>query len=466
MPSKHKTITLVLLALTQLIVIVDSSIVNIALPAIKEALHFSNDSLQWVITAYILFFGGSLMLGGRFSDRLGRRKLLIVGVAGFTFASLLLGLSRSSGVLILLRCIQGVSAAIMTAAALSILLTTFREGHERHKALSVWGFVGAAGGAIGVIMGGVLTQHLGWRWIFFVNVPVGVLVLIGVLLYIEEDTPKTDNQKLDLPGAALITGGVMSIVYALSRAPQIGWKTPTTVASFLTGILLFTGFYLNEKRTTHPIIPFSIFRMRSVSGGNIVMMLVTAVGMGQFFFNALYLQNILHYSPSTAGAAFLPIPIGIAVTIIFVPRLLNRVGFKRLLLIGVILTGIGAYLLALLTTHSSYLMDIVPAFLLLGMGLGMALVSTNVAATSGVADNKSGLASGLINTSQQIGGALGIAALTVVATMDTKVSGMITMQGYHRVYVGIVILVALSVLVTLFVLQVPQSIDSKTEPED
>ncbi len=458
--QNHKTILLILLTLTQLLVIIDGSIVNIALPALKDTLHFSNTSLQWVITAYILSFGGALLLGGRLADRFGRRKLLIVGTSGFTIASLLLGLSQTSLMLITLRGVQGVSAAIMTSAALAILLAAFREGHERNRALSIWGLASSAGGALGVLLGGVLTEQWGWQSIFLINVPVGMIILIGIMKYLQQDTVKSTVRSLDVPGAITITGGIVSLVYALSQAPLIGWTAPATVISAIAGIILCAGFFFIEMRSRHPLIPLSIFKIRSVSAGNIAMLILTAIGMGQFYFNSLYLQNILHYSSADAGLAFLPIPIAIAVTIAFVPRLLKRFGYRHVLVAGTILMGAGACVLTTFTQTTSYVTAIVPAFLLIGAGFGSAVVATNVAATSGVAHEQSGIVSGLVNTSQQVGGALGIAVLTLLASGHAS-SNIIDMPGYHMAYLGIVGLVALLLIVSLGLRGLPnQSTDA------
>jgi EmrB/QacA subfamily drug resistance transporter len=445
----HKTLLLTLLTLTQLLVVIDGSIVNIALPALKNGLDFSNTSLQWVITAYILSFGGMLLLGGRIADRFGRRKLLIAGTAGFTTTSLLLGLSQTSLMLIVLRSIQGVSAAVMASAALAILLTVFREGHERNRALSIWGLAGSAGGAIGVLLGGILTEQWGWRSIFLVNVPVGIVILSGMQRYLQEDTAKASAKPLDVPGAIAITSGIMGLIYALAQAPLIGWTAPTTVVSAIAGIILCAGFFFIEKRSPHPIVLLSIFRLRSVSAGNIAMLVLTAMGMGQFYFNSLYLQNILRYSSADAGLAFLPIPVAIAATIMFVPRLLKRFGYRHVLTIGVILMGVGACILTTFNETTSYVATIIPAFVLLGAGLGMGIVATNVAATSGVTHEQSGMVSGLVNTSQQVGGAFGIAILTLLASDSTSSATTFSMSGYHMAYLGVVGLVILLLIIAL-----------------
>jgi len=455
---------LLLLALSQFLVVLDSAIVNVALPAIKEALHFDTASLQWVITAYILTFGGFLMLGGRMADLFGRRKMLISGIMGFTTLSLLIGLAPNSTVLIVLRALQGLAAAFMSPAALSILLTTFKEGPERNKALSVWSVVASGGAAAGVFLGGLITQTLGWQWNFFVNVPIGIIAALGVIKYVPEHIKEAADKHLDLPGAALVTTGLMALVYGLTQAPEAGWGSWHTMLPLAASIALLAAFIWNESRATHPLVPLSIFKNRNVVGGNLVMLPIVAGGLGSFFFCSLYVQNVLGYSPITSGLAFLPIPIVIGLVSTRAPRLLGRFGFKKMLLAGTTFVGLGMLSMALMNEHASYLANILPGFLLLGVGMGLSFVAVTVAATSGVPANQSGLASGLVNTSNQIGAALGIAVLAVIAAATTTsalangtAETAANLLGYQHAFFTAAGLLVVALLVTIFVIREPNN---------
>ncbi len=460
--NPNRPMILLLLSLAMFMVILDSAIVNVALPAMKVALHFDTSSLQWVLTAYILTFGGFLMLGGRTADLFGRRLLLVLGIAGFSLFSLLLGLTSSSVVLIALRALQGLAAAFMAPTALSILLTTFEEGQERNRALSVWSMVAAGGGAVGVFLGGVLTQYLGWQWCFFVNVPAGIIVIVGILRYVPSQKEDVSERHLDLPGAVLVTGGLIALVYALTQIPQAGW-TKSTLITLGVSIVLLAAFLFNEARVEHPLMPLTIFRSRNVSGGNLVMLPVVAGALGMFFFISLYVQNVLHYSPSLSGLSFLPLPIIIGIISLQAPRLLNRFGFKPMLITGASLMIIGTFLLSFLTPVSSYVTNLLPAFLILAVGMGLSFVAVTVAATSGIPDHETGLASGLINTSQQLGGALGLAVLTVVASTTTATDlasgkGLVqaSMHGYQMVFLCSAALMVVALLVSIFIIHTPK----------
>lgn len=413
--TRNQKLILGLLSLAMFLVILDSAIVNIALPAIKAALHVNDAALQWVLTAYILTFGGFLLLGGRTADLYGRRRVLIAGVAGFVVCSLLIGLSGSGPLLITLRTLQGLAAAFMAPTALSILLTTFPEGPERNQALSIWSVVAAGGGAAGVFLGGVITQYLGWRWCFFVNVPVGLIAIPFLLKHLPAHSDEAADKHLDLPGAVLVTGGLMALVYALTSLAQAGLTSPQTWATGLASLILIAGFLFNESRTPHPLMPLSIFRLRNVVGGNLVMLPIVAGALGMFFFVSIYIQNILHYSPIVSGTAFLPLPIIIGLISIMAPALLSRFSVKSLVVTGTGLTTAGTLWLSSLGTHSTYFGHLLPAFLVLALGFGISFVAVTIAATTGVPHGEAGLASGLINTSQQVGGALGLAVLTVVS---------------------------------------------------
>ena len=462
MNRSHKII-LLLLSLTMFLVVLDSAIINVALPAIKKALHFDTAALQWVLTAYILTFGGFLMLGGRTADLYGRRKVLVIGIAGFSLFSLLIGLSLSSTMMVLLRACQGLAGALMAPSALSILLTTFKEGDERNRALSIWSIVASGGAAAGVFLGGLLTQYLGWRWCFFVNVPIGIMTIIGILKYIpvisKEDKPK----HLDLPGAVLITTGLMTLVYSLTLATSAGWTAGSTLLGFGISIVLLGSFIFNETKASHPLVPLSIFRLRNVTGANLIMLPIVAGALGQFFFLSLYVQNVLKFSPVVSGLCFLPIPILIGFISYQAPRLLGKFGFKSLMVGGITCTTIGVFLISLLGTQSSYLINMLPAFIILACGFGISFVAITVAATTGVPEEESGLASGLINTSQQIGGALGLAILAVVAADATKVamgSGKplldATVIGYQHAFLTATGLMIVALLVSIFVIKTPK----------
>ena len=462
--SKSKKITLLLLSLTMFLVVLDSAIVNVALPAIKEALHFKASNLQWVLTAYILTFGGFLMLGGRTADLYGRRLVLVWGIVGFCLFSLLLGFSSSSTVFIVLRALQGLAAGFMAPTALSILLTTFKEGPERHKALSIWSIVASGGAAAGVFLGGFLTQYLGWEWCFFVNVPIGIAVIIGILKHIPAHIKEAKDKHLDLPGAVLITSGLMVFVYALTLVSQIGWTVNSTLLSLGVSIFLLAVFVINETRVKHPLVPLSIFRIRNVTGGNLIMLPIVAGALGMFFFLSQYIQNILHYPPILSGLCFLPIPIIIGIISYQAPRLLGRFGFKPMAIVGTGFTTVGIFSISFVNTTSSYWTHLFPAFVLLAMGFGISFVAITVAATSGVPHEEAGLASGLINTSQQIGGALGLAILAVVAnstTIAATKSGMnvidASVRGYQQAFLTATALIAIAFLVSIFVIKAPKN---------
>lgn len=462
-----KRIILWLLALTMFLVVLDSAIINVALPKIKDALGFDEASLQWVLTAYILTFGGFLMLGGRTADLYGRRKVLVFGIGGFSLFSLLIGLSVSSQMLVILRAFQGLAAAFMAPVALSILLTTFEEGPERFKALSIWSLVASGGAAAGVFLGGLLTQYLGWQACFFVNVPIGVAAIFGILKYVPAHSSEDKDKHLDLPGAVLITGGLMALVYGLTLASQSGWTNSFTLTVFGGSLAMILGFLFNETKSKHPLVPLSIFRIRNVSGGNLMMLPIVAGALGMFFFCSLYVQEILKFTPVQSGISFLPVPVLIGIISFQAPKLLMKFGFKKLAIAGVALTTIGTFIMSTLTVDSSYLFHMLPAFLILACGFGVSFVAITVAATSGVPGNEAGLASGLINTSQQIGGALGLALLAVVAHSATTAalgSGMNTelanMAGYQRAFLTASGLMFLALLIAIFVIKEVRSSSS------
>lgn len=455
---KKKLMILVLLALTQFLVVLDGTIVTVALPAIKESLGFSAATLQWVLTAYILAFGGFMLLGGRAADLYGRRKVLLLGLLGFTTSSLLIGLSQSSEMFIAMRALQGLSAAFMSPAALSLLLTTFNEGHDRDRALSIWTIVATGGSAAGLLLGGILTQVLSWHWIFFINVPIGLLALVGIYKIIPVHVREENDKNLDIPGAILVTTGLMALVFAVSEAPVLGALSVPIVITFIASLILLTAFVINESRVKHPLMPLSIFKVRNVVGGNLVMLPAMAGVMGMFFFISLYIQNYQHFTQIQAGLAFLPFPIVAGVIAWYAPRIIERLGLRRALLVGTTLPLIGILLLTMLPAQANYFIHILPSMILMPLGLGIFFMSAVVAATSGVPGRESGLVSGLINTTQQIGSALGIAILSTVAVVVTSLvsSDMAWLVSYRVAFGVSALLMVGAVAVVLFVIRVPR----------
>lgn len=414
--AKNHWWILLVLALAQFMVVLDVSIVNVALPSIERAFHMSQSSLQWIVTAYTLAFGGFLLLGGRAADLYGRRKLFMVGTAVFGTASLLDGLSQSGGMLIALRGVQGLTAALMSPAALSIVLVTYREGHERNTALSVWGAVASGGAAAGVLLGGIITEYLGWRWNFFINVPVAALVVTAAWRLLPAHESEETHNNLDLPGAISITASLMLLVYGLVEAPSHGWTAQSTLAYLAASVALMAFFIWNELRVKNPLVPFRIFRIRNVTGANLTMMPIVAGMYSTFFFASLYTQTVLGYSPVLTGLSFLVMPFAIAIAATNVPRVVKRIGFKPILMAAPLVTGTGLFWLAHVRVGGNFVHDLLPGFVLMGLGMGSTFIAITIAATSGVTGRESGLASGLLNTSQQVGGAIGLAILTGLST--------------------------------------------------
>ncbi len=410
---------LILLALAQFMVVLDVSIVNVALPAIQKAFTMSQTSLQWIVTAYTLTFGGFLLLGGRAADLFGRRKVFMIGTVLFTLASLADGLSQSGGMLIVFRALQGLAGAFMSPAALSIVLVTYREGHERNVALSVWGAVASGGAAVGVLLGGILTQYLNWRWNFFVNVPVGILVVVASLRVLGRHDSESEHNNLDLPGAVLVTGGLMILVYGLVKAPAEGWTNGASLLHFGIALAALAAFVINEARARHPLMPLGIFRIRNLSGANALILCITAGLFSIFFFSTLYLQLILGYSPVKTGVSFLVVPVMIAVAATNVPRLINKVGFRPILMVAPLFVSAGLFWLSFIPVNGTFWGNVAPGMMVMALGMGATFVSVSIAATSGVPHDQSGLASGILNTSQQVGGSIGLAVLTGIATSAT-----------------------------------------------
>ena len=419
MKKTSKWLIFTLVAIAQFMVVLDSSITNVALPTIKNQLHFTDGTLQWVVTAYVLTFGGFLLLGGRAADLFGRRKTLLMGMIGFTIFSFLVGISHTVTELIVLRALQGLAAALMSPSALSIVLTTFKDGADRNKALGFWTLVATGGAAVGLLLGGFLTQYVGWRWNFFINVPVGIIIAAAILKFVPKHEREEDYTGLDLTGAVLVTSSLIATVFAFSEASTWGWLSGSILGIFAGAIALMAGFIINEKRVKHPLIPMSIFKIRNVSGANMMMAPIYASMLGLFFIITLYMQTILHFSPFVTGLAFLPFPVILGLMSTRIPKLVGRYGFKRFLIMGPILVAVSMAYLSQMPLHGSYLVSLLPAMILMPFGIGMTFMPIIAAATSGVPGHQAGLASGLISTSQQMGGALGLSVLSGVAATVT-----------------------------------------------
>ena len=418
--NPHRWRILAVVATAFFMTILDVSIVNVALPSIGRDLDFARGDLQWVITAYAITFGGFLLLGGRAADLLGRRRVFIVGVALFTIASLVCGLAQSEGMLIASRAVQGLGGAIISPAALSIVMTSFEEGADRNKALGVWGALGGSGAAVGVLAGGVLTEYLSWRWIFFVNVPVGVVVLLLTPRIVPESRREGSGRQYDALGAVLVSAGLALLVYAISEAPNVGWGTARTILLLILSIALLIGFLVNERRAKDPLMPFHIFRVRTVAGANAVGALLGAVIFANFFVLTLYVQGVLGFSPIKTGLTFLATA-GTAVLAAGVAQALTtRFGAKPIIIIGLTLLTAAMVWYSQIPEHGSYVSDLLPGYLMVGVGIAFAFVPVSIAALAGVAEREAGLASGLINTSQQIGGAIGTAVASTVFTTHFK----------------------------------------------
>ena len=413
--------TLTLVCLAQFMVILDVSIVNVALPSIRSDLHFSQVDLQWVVNAYTITFAGFLLLGGRACDVLGRRRMFIGGLLLFAGASLVGGLSQSQGMLIGARAAQGLGGAVVSPATLAILTTSFSEGAERNRALAVWGAMGGAGGAAGALLGGILTDLLSWQWILFVNVPIGVAAAIIAPRLVDEGRNPSAGRNFDLAGALTVTLGLVLLVYGIVRTEQHGWGSAETLVPMLAGVALIGVFVAIEGRfAKHPLMPLRIFRSRTLTGANLTVFLLGASMFGMWYFVSLYLQQVLGYSPIEAGLAFLPMTIAIILGSAFASRGVTRFGPKPLLVTGMTLQAIGLLLFTGVSVGGHYLSDVLLASLVTAAGLGLAFVPVTIAAVAGVARTEAGLASGLVNTSRQMGGALGLAILATVAATTTR----------------------------------------------
>lgn len=424
-PDRTKTnarcwLALALLCAAQFMVVLDFSIVNVVLPAIQKDLGFSQQNLQWIISAYALTFGGFLLLGGRAADLFGRRRVFIAGLGLFILASLVGGLAQFQWVLVTARAFQGLGAAIVSPAALSILTTTFQEGAQRNRALSIWGAVAAGGFAAGVLLGGILTDWLNWRWVMFVNVPIGMAAVAFSPFILSESRSQTATQQIDLAGAATVTAGLVLLVYTLVQAPEAGWASTATLLPLLGAIALLALFICIESRSPAPLVPLKIFRQRTLTGANLVGALLSAAVASMVFILTLFMQQVLGYSALQTGLAFLPHALAAMIAAPIAARLVSRLGVKLTLIMGMAAAMVGLLLLTQISIQSNFVKDLLPGTVIVGFGIVTGIVSVTIAATSGVSDRDQGLASGLLNTSQQIGSAIGLAILVAVATARTQ----------------------------------------------
>ena len=418
--ARRRWMSLALVVMAQFMVILDVTIVNVALPSIQRDLGVARENLQWVITAYTIMFGATLLLGGRLADLLGRRRLLLVGLALFSCSSLLCGLAWSEGSLIAFRAAQGLGAALLVPAALALLLSTFAEGPQRNLALGIYGAVSGSGAAVGVLLGGLLTTYLSWPWIFLVNVPVGIATIALTPLLLAESRAMLPHRNLDLAGASSVTAGLMLLVYGLTRATSDGWGATTTLALLATSVALLVTFVAIELRSRAPLLPLRIFRLRTLSAANATIAVLGAGVFSEFFLLTLYMQDVLGFSAVQTGAAFAALALAATVASNLAQAAVGRVGIRRVLTSGLLALSLSAALLSRVPVDGHYLWDLFPALLLAGAGLGVAFVSATIGGLTGVSRSDSGVASGLVNTSRQIGGAIGLAAISTVAAASTS----------------------------------------------
>ena len=417
--QRRKWLALALLASTQFVIILDAAIVNVAIPSIGRDLKFSEENLTWIPNAYALTFGGFLLLGGRMADLLGRRRLFMIGLVLFSVASLLGGLANTEELLIGARALQGLGAALLAPSALSMVTNMFAEGAERNKALGIWGAVSGSGGAAGVLLGGILTEYAGWEWVLWVNVPIGVIAAILAPRLLVESRRESDLRYFDAFGAITVTVGLSLLVFALVDTVNEGWGSTQTLSLLAIAAVLLVAFVVNELRSRDPLMPFRIFRLRTLTGANIVGLLVGAALFAMFFFLSRYMQEVLGYSALDAGLSYLPLALAIIFSAGGASVLVTKLGFKPVLLAGLVLVTIGLLWFAQLPEDGTYLSHLLAPMLICAIGLGLAFVPVTIAAVSGVSEDESGLASGLINTSQQIGGALGLGVLGTIAASKT-----------------------------------------------
>ena len=468
-PQRWKA--LAVLGVAYLMVVLDVSIVNVALPSIQTDLNFAPENLQWVISGYALTFGGFLLLGGRVGDLLGRRRLFMVGLGAFALFSLACGLATSEGMLIAFRALQGLAGAILSPSVFSIVSVTFREGSERNKALGILGAIAGSGAAIGVLAGGVLTQYAGWEWIFFVNVPIGVGALFFVPRFVRESRATDMTRHFDTAGAVTVTASLMLLVYGLTQSTNVGWSSGRTIGVLFASVALMATFIWIEARSRSPLVPLSFFRRRTPTGANVIGFGLGTMVFGMFFLLSLYMQQVLGFSALKTGVGYLAVALTAVAASGAAQALVTRLGVKPVLITGLVLLGVGQLYFTQVSVNGSYVSDLLPGFILIGIGLGFSFVPVSIAALAGVTGRDAGLASGLINTSQQIGGALGLAILTTIATTHTDnllASGEQRAQaftsGYSYAFWAGVGFAALSAIATVFVLKREDLVQTDAEP--
>ena len=476
MPQQSETnrwLVLVLVCLAQFMVVLDATITNVALPSIQKDLDFSQGSLQWVINSYTLVFGGFLLLGGRAGDLFGRKRIFLAGVVIFTVASLANGLSQSGEMLIACRALQGLGAALVSPAALSIITTTFAEGEDRAKALGVWSAIAAGGAAFGLLLGGILTDLLSWEWIFFVNVPIGIAAFLLSLRYVPESVAPERPDTVDLPGAISVTAGLMVLVFALVKAQDYGWGSARTLGLGAVAVALLAAFVFIESRSKAPLIRLGIFRSRNISGANTVMLFVIGGMYAFFFLVSLYVQQVLGYSPLEAGLAFLPFTLGIIVGAGVSQPIARRIPVHLIALMGIALAILGLVILRGAGVDGTYLGNLLPGIIPMSIGMGMTFLPLTLVATTGVSASDAGLASGLFNTSQQVGGALGLAVLATLAAerttnalADGTAQAAATVEGFQLAFlVGAGFALLGAVLAALFVRSPREAAEPEGEPQ-
>jgi EmrB/QacA subfamily drug resistance transporter len=456
---------LILLCVAQFVVVLDASIVNVALPSIGKGLDFSEQNLPWVVNAYVIAFGGFLLLGGRAADLLGRRRVFMAGLLVVAVASLAAGFAADQGQLIAARAAQGLGAAIISPSALSIVTSLFNDGAERNKALGAWGAVAGSAGAAGVLLGGILTDGLGWEWVLWVNVPVALIALAFTPGLIPESRSESATRHFDAAGAVSVTAGLSVLAYAFLDASSAGWGSTKIVSLLALSVALIGAFVAIELRSKAPLVPFRIFRLRTLTGANVVGLLLGASLFSMFFFISLYMQQVLGYSPIHAGLSYLPLALTIVVAAGLGGQLVTRFGFKPILAAGMLFVALGLAWFSRVSIGGGFTTDILGPSLLAAIGLGFGFVTSTIAAVSGVKQREQGLASGLINTSQQIGGALGLAVLSTLATSRTEhvmASGTSSLpnaltEGFQSAFLGGAVIAALGFVATLVLIRTRDS---------
>jgi EmrB/QacA subfamily drug resistance transporter len=445
---------LALIVTAQFMVVLDVAIVNVALPSIKTSLGFSQPGLQWIVSAYAIVFGGTLLLGGRLADLLGRRRLFVAGLLLFSASSLLCGLAWSPASLVVFRGVQGLAAALLAPAALSLLMTTFAEGPERNRALGIYGAASGSGAAVGVLLGGLLTSYLGWTWIFFINAPIGIAAALATPFVLGESRAQLGHRHFDVAGAATVTGGLMLLVYALTRAPEAGWTATSTLAALVGAVVLIAAFVLVELRSPWPLLPLRIFRSRVLTSANVVMAMLSAVAFVEFYVLTLYLQDVLGYSAVESGLAFSAFASSVVVASNLARLVVARFGVHRTLTLGVALSGLSVAYLTRLPLAGHYFWDLFPGFVVGGIGLGLSFVPVTIASLQGVERSDAGIAAGLINTSRQIGGAVGIAAASAIVA--TSSGGAAATGGYQDALDGLFGLLVVAAVVAAVLVRPPR----------